>query len=72
MFAALDAVMSAGSLGGLAMSGLVIGAFGVRSAYATAGVLAGVGARARDRAQARISTGVPVGASFMIRRMFAL
>ena len=44
VFAALDAVMSAGSLAGLAMSGLVIGAFGVRSAYATAGVLAGVGA----------------------------
>lgn len=44
VFAALDAVMSAGSLAGLAMSGLVIGAFGVRSAYATAGVLTAVGA----------------------------
>jgi MFS family permease len=44
VFAALDAVMSGGSLAGLALSGLVIGSFGVRSAYATAGVLAAVGA----------------------------
>jgi MFS family permease len=44
VFAALDSVMSAGSLAGLAMSGVVIGAFGVRSAYATAGALATLGA----------------------------
>jgi MFS family permease len=44
VFAALDSVMSAGSLAGLALSGLVIGTFGVRSAYATAGVLTTVGA----------------------------
>jgi MFS family permease len=44
VFAALDGVMSAGSLVGLALSGLVIGAMGVRSAYAIAGVLAAVGA----------------------------
>ena len=71
VFAALDAVMSAGSLGGpgdeRARDRRVRRAVGLRDR----GRAGDRRRRDRDRDQARISTGVPVGASFMIRRMFS-